>query len=80
MNQMECVEMKCLIDFHWSTICRLRDELNKLYDQGEPLSSEHMIRLGIDVDRHGQRLIELDRQYEDLLLSDLPDVSDGNSN
>ena len=72
MDQMKCVETKCLIDFHWDTLCKLRSQLNQLYDSGEPLSSERMVRVGIDASEHGRRLIELDRQYEDLILADLP--------
>ena len=35
-----------------------------------------MIRIGIEIDRHGKQLIELDRQYEDLLLAELPTIKE----
>jgi len=73
MSAKEQQMLKQRADGHWKAICELRKKLNELYEQGEPFTSEKMIRIGIEIDRHGKQLIELDRQYEDLLLAELPE-------
>lgn len=73
MSAKEQQKLKQRADGHWDAICELREKLNQLYEQGEPFTSEKMIRIGIEIDRRGKQLIELDRQYEDLLLAELPE-------
>lgn len=73
MNAKEQQTLKQRADDYWKAICKLRKKLNQLYEQGEPFTSEKMICIATEIDRHGKQLIELDRQYEDLLLAALPE-------
>lgn len=73
MNAIEQQKVKRSIDDHWKAICKLKRELDALYEQGEPFTSEKMIRAEMEIDRHGKQLIELDRRYEDMLLAELPE-------
>ena len=65
MNEKELqVEIAhCLI-----RIRECREELLRNYDNGVPLSSSVMVGLGCEVTDLGTRLVELDRQYEELIL------------
>lgn len=73
MSKNELQQVKRSVEDHWNAICKLRQELNGLYEQGEPLTSEKMIRMGIEIDRHGKQLVNLDRRYEYLVLAELPE-------
>lgn len=73
MNAMEQQKMKQSADDHWNAIRKLRQELNGLYERGEPFTSEKMASIGIEIDRHGKQLVDLDRRYEDMLLAELPE-------
>ena len=45
--------------------------INQLIDEGEPLSNWAMVDAGVYYTSLGKRLVELDRQYEDLILSSI---------
>ena len=43
--------------------------INQLIDEGEPLSNRAIVDVGVYYTSLGTRLVKLDQQYEDILLS-----------
>lgn len=68
----EELQITARIDEHVTAISQCREKLFRLYDEGEPFTSQKLIQLGILIDHHGMRLAKLDRQYEDMILAAVP--------
>lgn len=64
------LQLKRLIDSCWSKIKADKAALLRLYDLGEPLTSDKLIQLARQIDTQWMRLVELDKMYEALLLQE----------
>lgn len=73
MEQVSEIDWKQEIEKKWNLVCSLRAELNRLWEQGEPLTSDRLIQLGVEINRQGTELMDMDRRYEDLLLEGVTD-------
>ncbi len=70
MEELDAREIELKAKFaQWSDeMTKLENELDVLYDRGEPLSSPEMVRISKELTSLRLKLMRLDQEYEDYLL------------
>lgn len=64
------IEMKVLalqIEWHWSVILLIRKRLNRLYEAGEPLSSQPFTDLDRRICTHSEKVACAQHKYKELI-------------
>lgn len=58
----------------WDEICKLRRQMELLYQDGVKLSDPRMLDLSRKATEYGQLLVALDTGYEEILLLETPEA------
>ena len=74
-QRIEAFMLALHIEYHWWIIMRLRKRMIKLFEEGESLSSDQLVRMNIRLTDHGIIAFRLQDEYEKRYCPDIRTIT-----